>query len=52
MGFSKNSYLKKLAYGCDWVRDYLHHNPLVEAKDRNLCDGVKSDGVKSDGVKK
>ncbi len=38
--------LKKLTYACDWVRDYLQNNPLVEAKDRNLCDGVKSDGVK------
>ncbi len=33
--------LKKLAYACDWVRDYLQNNPLVPAKDRNLCDGVK-----------
>ncbi len=44
--------LKKLAYACDWVRDYLQNNPLVEAKDRNLCDGVKSDRVKSERVKK
>jgi WD40 repeat protein len=26
-----------LAYGCDWVRDYLHHNAEVEEGDRSLC---------------
>lgn len=35
--------LKKLAYACDWVRDYLQNHPLVDAKDRHLCDGVKSE---------
>jgi len=29
-----------LACGCDWVRDYLHHNTEVEEGDRSLCDRI------------
>ena len=32
--------LDELAYGCDLVRDYLHHNAEVEESDRSLCDGI------------
>ncbi|RUS95302.1 hypothetical protein DSM106972_090780 [Dulcicalothrix desertica PCC 7102] len=28
---------KVLAYGCDWVRDYLKTNPHVNKSDRTLC---------------
>ncbi|NMG07380.1 CHAT domain-containing protein [Brasilonema sp. UFV-L1] len=31
---------KILAYGCDWVRDYLKTNPNVSKSDRTLCDGI------------
>jgi WD40 repeat protein len=31
-----------LGKGCDWVRDYLQHNPNVSESDRHLCDGVAS----------
>ncbi|HBL10934.1 MAG TPA: hypothetical protein DD379_05920, partial [Cyanobacteria bacterium UBA11162] len=27
-----------LAYGCNWVRDYLKHNAEVEPSDQDLCD--------------
>lgn len=27
-----------LVRGCDWVRDYLRHNPMVSKSDRVLCD--------------
>lgn len=30
--------LQPIAYGCDWVADYLRHNPLVS--DRHLCQGL------------
>ncbi|MEG3987398.1 AAA-like domain-containing protein [Microcoleus sp. S28C3] len=29
-----------LAYGCDWVRDYLRTNADVKEEDRHLCDRV------------
>lgn len=29
--------LKPLDYACDWVKDYLHTNPLVTETDRKLC---------------
>ena len=29
-----------LAFGCDWVRDYLRTNADVKEEDRHLCDGV------------
>ncbi|NES87518.1 MAG: WD40 repeat domain-containing protein, partial [Moorea sp. SIO2B7] len=29
-----------LSKGCDWVRDYLQHNPNVKKKDKKLCDGI------------
>jgi WD40 repeat protein len=29
-----------LSQGCDWVRDYLQHNPNVSESDRHLCDGI------------
>ena len=29
-----------LAYGCDWVRDYLRTNADVKEEDRHLCDAV------------
>ncbi|MEC4815341.1 MAG: hypothetical protein SAK29_18995 [Scytonema sp. PMC 1069.18] len=29
-----------LAYGCDWVRDYLQTNIEVEAEDRHLCNSL------------
>ncbi|KAB8335310.1 CHAT domain-containing protein [Scytonema tolypothrichoides VB-61278] len=29
---------KILAYGCDWVRDYLKTNPHVKESDRHICD--------------
>ena len=35
--------LDKLAYACDWVRDYLRTNVELEQEDRKLCDGVGSD---------
>ncbi len=25
---------------CDWVRNYLQHNPNVRESDRHLCDGL------------
>ncbi|MGK7876517.1 MAG: toll/interleukin-1 receptor domain-containing protein [Xenococcaceae cyanobacterium] len=25
---------------CDWVRNYLQHNPKVKEEDRHLCDGI------------
>ena len=28
-----------MAYGCDWVRDYLNTNPNVSERDRRLCAG-------------
>lgn len=31
-----------IAYGCDWVRDYLRTNGDLEESDRHLCDGVKT----------
>jgi len=31
-----------LQYGCNWVRNYLRTNALVEESDRTLCDGVKT----------
>jgi len=30
--------LNPLAYGCDWVHDYLKTNPNVSESDRHLCD--------------
>lgn len=30
-----------IAYGCDWVRDYLRTNGDLEESDRHLCDGMK-----------
>ncbi len=32
--------LDLLAYGCDWIRDYLRTNADVEERDRTLCDGI------------
>lgn len=32
--------LDELAYACNLVRDYLHHNAEVEESDRALCDDV------------
>ncbi|MBW4499444.1 MAG: hypothetical protein KME57_07715 [Scytonema hyalinum WJT4-NPBG1] len=29
-----------LAYGCNWVHDYLKTNPNVSEKERHLCDGI------------
>jgi WD40 repeat protein len=29
-----------LLYGCNWVNDYLKHNPNVEERDRHLCDDI------------
>ncbi|HEY9636569.1 MAG TPA: TIR domain-containing protein, partial [Coleofasciculaceae cyanobacterium] len=29
-----------LAYGCNWVRDYLKNNSEVGKSDRTLCDGI------------
>ncbi|MCU0546661.1 MAG: AAA-like domain-containing protein [Oscillatoriaceae cyanobacterium Prado104] len=29
-----------IAYGCDWVRDYLRTNGDLEESDRKLCDGI------------
>ncbi|MBD0310838.1 MAG: hypothetical protein ICV80_22905, partial [Microcoleus sp. T1-bin1] len=29
-----------IAYGCDWVRDYLRTNADVNEEDRHLCDRV------------
>ncbi len=29
-----------LAFGCDWVRDYLRTNADVKEEDRHLCDGI------------
>lgn len=34
--------LDLLAYGCDWVQDYLRTNADVEERDRTLCNGVKT----------
>ncbi|NMG21619.1 eIF2A-related protein, partial [Brasilonema bromeliae] len=31
---------KVMAYGCDWVRDYLKNNRDVRESDRRLCDGI------------
>jgi len=31
---------KVMAYGCNWVRDYLKTNPDVSESDRRLCDGI------------
>ncbi|NEO54832.1 MAG: hypothetical protein F6K54_18140 [Okeania sp. SIO3B5] len=32
--------LDKLAYACNWVKDYLQTNQQLEQSDRNLCDGI------------
>ncbi len=32
---------KVMAYGCDWVRDYLKTNPKVSKSDRTLCNGIR-----------
>ena len=29
-----------MARSCDWVRNYLTHNPNVSESDRHLCDGI------------
>jgi WD40 repeat protein/energy-coupling factor transporter ATP-binding protein EcfA2 len=29
-----------MAKSCDWVRNYLTHNPNVSESDRHLCDGI------------
>ncbi|MBD2525729.1 AAA-like domain-containing protein [Nostoc sp. FACHB-133] len=34
-----------LAFGCDWVRDYLRTNADVKEEDRYLCEGVKTQNV-------
>ncbi|NES72397.1 MAG: hypothetical protein F6K24_47980, partial [Okeania sp. SIO2D1] len=31
--------LDKLAYACNWVKDYLQTNQQLEQSDRNLCSG-------------
>ena len=31
-----------LVEGCNWMGDYLKHNPNVEKRDRHLCDGIGS----------
>ncbi|MGF2039512.1 MAG: hypothetical protein RMZ43_030070 [Nostoc sp. CmiVER01] len=31
-----------LVRGCDWVGNYLKHNPNLEERDRILCDGITS----------
>lgn len=31
-----------LVRGCDWVGNYLKHNPNLEERDRLLCDGITS----------
>jgi WD40 repeat protein len=31
---------KILAYGCDWIGDYLKTNPDVSESDRTLCNGI------------
>jgi len=30
-----------LMHGCDWLSDYLQHNPDVETGDRTLCEGIE-----------
>jgi len=30
-----------LAFGCDWVRDYLRTNADVKEEDRHLCDRIQ-----------
>lgn len=30
-----------LKHGCDWLSDYLQHNPNVETRDRTLCEGIE-----------
>ncbi len=32
---------KILAYGCDWVRDYLKTNPHISESDHTLCNGIE-----------
>ncbi|MEG4573998.1 AAA-like domain-containing protein [Microcoleus sp. N3A4] len=32
-----------LAFGCDWVRDYLRTNADVKEEDRHLCDRIKTE---------
>jgi WD40 repeat protein len=34
-----------LAFGCDWVRDYLRTNADVKEEDRHLCDGVGNNSL-------
>ena len=29
-----------LAYGCNWLKDYLRSNPSLTESDRKLCDGI------------
>lgn len=31
-----------LAFGCDWVRDYLRTNAEIKEEDRHLCEEVKT----------
>jgi WD40 repeat protein len=32
-----------IAYGCDWVRDYLRTNAELKEEDRHLCDRIKTE---------
>ncbi|MDJ1167843.1 hypothetical protein PMG71_00210 [Roseofilum sp. BLCC_M154] len=31
-----------LRQGCDWIRDYLSHNPNLSEEDQQICDGIES----------
>jgi WD40 repeat protein len=33
-----------MGQACDWVADYLHYNPFVTERDRQICDGITTDG--------
>ena len=37
--------LDLLAYGCDWIRDYLRTSAEVEERDRTLCDGIGAEAA-------
>ncbi len=34
-----------LTRGCDWVKDYLNHNPNISGEERNICDGYFSNST-------
>ena len=40
-----------MARSCDWVRNYLTHNPNVSESDRHLCDGIGTKKIEFSSVR-